>query len=547
MTRVALDTDLVSLADLISDIEAGRLALADFQRDFDWSERDARAFLATAIMGWPAGALLMFRGETSDVRSRPFVEGPPTAPRPPRVVLDGQQRLTAAYHALGDRGRFVHAIALSVLSSEDVEELEGGMRTFARERWDARFRADPWLNDELYVPAYALRDSESFFRFRDLAVETANMDGAATDRALQLAWRDRLSAVRDYTFPIVLIAPVARNEIDDASIARIFERVNRTGQRLGAFDLSVARSYGATNLRDLWDDARLLDPMLDRWLGPSGLSEDGMPLLRAMALRGDPPDVRQSAVLALDGPEITNAWPGFVRATKQALAFFRDRCGVLEPDWLPYRAMLVTLIGLAVDEALEPHTELLEQWFWSRAFALRFEAAANTRTVSEYLALRDGLRSGEISVEPIRKDVLRRATKRRFAAVFRATQCLLATRAPSDPFVGPLDVGEPHDAATGLRSDVVFSSILTRDAAADDDLHLRAAAMAFLWRNTARSVRNDELSVFASGWAPFDQSQLLPAIVPNEPSVLVERRAQAIAEEVARITGQEIVDTDDEA
>jgi hypothetical protein len=156
MTRVQLDTRLESLHTLITRIDEGQLALADFQRDFDWSERDARSFLSTMIMGWPAGALLMLRGGSTEVKSRDFAEGPRTVRHPELIVLDGQQRLTAAYHALLDKGPFVHAVRLSALLEDDVELIEDGFRSFPRDRWDAKFRSAPWVEGMLHVPAYAL-------------------------------------------------------------------------------------------------------------------------------------------------------------------------------------------------------------------------------------------------------------------------------------------------------------------------------------------------------------------------------------------------------
>jgi hypothetical protein len=47
-----------------------------------------------------------------------------------------------------------------------------------------------------------------------------------------------------------------------------------------------------------------------------------------------------------------------------------------------------TLSGLALEEPLEEHVELLQRWFFSRSYGLRYETAANTVTVDEYRALR---------------------------------------------------------------------------------------------------------------------------------------------------------------
>ena len=62
-------------------------------------------------------------------------------------------------------------------------------------------------------------------------------------------------------------------------MARIFERVNRTGQRLGTFDLMVAKVYEPSwNLRLKWDEVRREKPPIEQYLG-----DDGMPVLKLLS------------------------------------------------------------------------------------------------------------------------------------------------------------------------------------------------------------------------------------------------------------------------
>lgn len=523
MTRVSLETDIRPLVRIIDDINSGSLALADFQRDFDWSERDARSLLATMLMGWPAGSVLFLRGETTRVGSRGFVDGPITVSNPPQVVLDGQQRLTTAYHALTDRGRVVHAIRLSALVGSAVEELEDGMRSFSRARWDSRLRFLPWLGSELLVPMYALRDPDSFFEFRDLAVSTQPPSaGDSPDRALQRAWRDRLGQLSAYQFPVVMIQPAPKAEIDDAAVARIFERINRTGQRLGAFDLVVARASPDTNLRELWEEARLSDEVLDRWLGDRGLSEDGMPLLQAISLRRPPHDVRQTAVLDLPADLVTSEWPRAVHAASRALRFLSSECGVLRSDWLPYRAMLVALIGFAMEHDPFNHGELLSHWFWSRAFGLRFDAAANTRTGEDFVLLKAAANDGDLlSSEPVRHGVLLRATRRRYPAVFRALLCLLVLRDAADLHGKSLGLRDAAVRAAEPEDDVVVTSVLPREP--ESELHLRAMSMVLAFRATAQDLRARGLTSLDHVVPQARETQMLPPTSVGGDELLMSR------------------------
>jgi len=90
-------------------------------------------------------------------------------------------------------------------------------------------------------------------------------------------YRDVLSEMHRYRFPVVIL----ERALEPSAIARIFDRVNRMGMHLGAFDLMVAQLYEPNwNLRDKWEVARSTSPMIDRFLG-----DDGLPILQAISLR----------------------------------------------------------------------------------------------------------------------------------------------------------------------------------------------------------------------------------------------------------------------
>ena len=69
-------TSSVTVRELVTQIEEGGTALPAFQRDFDWGPNDVRALLATVLMGWPAGSLLLAEGAIAHLQVRPFDHGP---------------------------------------------------------------------------------------------------------------------------------------------------------------------------------------------------------------------------------------------------------------------------------------------------------------------------------------------------------------------------------------------------------------------------------------------------------------------------------------
>src|SRR3954451_15442351 len=98
--------------ELLEWVDNCELVLPEFQRDYDWEDDRVIALVATIMRGWPAGSLLLqeLEGPTF-FRLRPFDDGPDLQEdRANLVVLDGQQRLTALFHAIYDTGSSVYAI-----------------------------------------------------------------------------------------------------------------------------------------------------------------------------------------------------------------------------------------------------------------------------------------------------------------------------------------------------------------------------------------------------------------------------------------------------
>jgi hypothetical protein len=507
--RTGLQTDQFPLTELGTMIAEGTLVLADFQRDFDWTESDIRSLLATLLMGWPAGSLLLVEGEPAHVEIRRFEDGPEIA-RPVRyTVLDGQQRLTSLYFALHDKGPTVYAARVSDLASGDIDTLEQGLVSFPRETWDEEHRNTPWKGPDEWVPLYALRTPKDYFTWRDRVIDAIEPElSRELSLALASLYGDHLSVLHEYPLAAVLIGA----DLEEGAVARIFERLNRKGEILGSFDLVVARVYEPSwNLRIHWDDARLADGLLDQFIG-----ENGLPVLQAIALRRDQ-NVRQQAVLEVPKEAIHDRWTAAVDGVESALQFLVEVCGVRRREWLPYANQLVILGALAVDYSLEDHRDILRTWFFTRAFSLRFDAAANTRAVSEYTGLREALLGQpKLFVEPANRDILLGATRRKQAALWKVFMCALAVRSPRDPLGEPLELG-PGD--RGVVPVSVAPRLEDDETPEAERLHLRVLTQILATRKTAALIRRvgiGEVLAQANG-SGFQQSQFFPPlpILPN--------------------------------
>ena len=195
--------------------------------------------------------------------------GHPLGPTAQEILLDGQQRLTALFHAIGDHGPYVFAVRPSAFDATSIDVLEDSIIAVRRSTWDKRYRDTPW-DDELLIPFYALRSQAEFFAWRDRVWPPPILDASGRDlQPMADLYNESLHRVHDYEFPVVDIEAPANKD----DVARIFERVNRTGLLLNTFDLMVARVYeDRWNLRERWEDARLSSDLIDHFL-----SDDGMP------------------------------------------------------------------------------------------------------------------------------------------------------------------------------------------------------------------------------------------------------------------------------
>jgi hypothetical protein len=412
--------------------------------------------------------LQAFAGETF-YRLRGFVGGPAVRPSiVEHVVLDGQQRLTALYHAIYDTGPYVYAIRARALKPKaTIDDIEEAIQSFSRDEWDAEARSRPFDNDHDWIPFYSLKSAADFFGWRDEVVSrSAPRERPETAVRLSDAYRSGLEAFHTYSLPAVIV----ERELEPTAIARIFERVNTGGLTLTAFDLMVAKTFETGwNLRDKWDDARGDYPFLDSFYG-----DDGMPIIRVIAMQLSE-SIREGDVLRLSGPEVRANWLGAVEGTAAAIQFLHDSCGVVRPEWLPYPAMAITLARLALDQELADHTTLLRSWYLSRTFGLQYETAANTVAVEEFKRLTRSIRNNaQLDRVPVYTSLLRDATRKRRSAVWRGFMSALwmngalsplGGHVPADPDAAHLLPRDPNPPATEESPHLLVLNLVVADHA----------------------------------------------------------------------------------
>lgn len=355
-----------SLNEIMRMVSTGALAIPEFQRRFVWTPNQAVELLESVANGWPIGTLLMLEGP-QPFRVKKIVGGPDVNRESVRIhLLDGQQRVTALYHALTDSGDWVYFV--DVATTTEFEDLP-------RIRWAARDRF------ERTSTTYTIKELLS----NDLMESRL--------RGLPGAEAKRIRGIRDsvtgylrvgYDLPAIFMD----SDIDLEALTKIFETLNRTGVRLDAFDLMVATLYPHEfNLRERWENAAQRYDLLKTH------NTSGLEILKLIALwewfsqRGSGrivgpravTGVRQSDILKLRPATVVATWDLAVENYVAALEFLSQRCGVRAGN-LPSSAMVLTTAFLLRDGT--PETRIL-QWYWRSVVRQSYAQGANTQILTD--------------------------------------------------------------------------------------------------------------------------------------------------------------------
>jgi len=423
------DTNPRALKDLLGEIHSRTTVLPDFQRDFVWDPTETQELIVSIANNYPAGSILRVRDPIGFFACREF-EGSPVLDgyKHTFLVLDGQQRLTSLYQAFYGVGEHRYYLDLNkLLDGNDFEDAIFYERaTTKRVRALESFTVQ---SEDLILPLNVLKGGAGGFLQWLLGVtnpmppdERAKMLDALT--RINERW---IKTIDDYHFPVVTLSA----DTEAAALCTIFEKLNRTGVKLTAFELLTARFWPKNiNLRALWDEARNRHPII------SEFEVDAYYVLQAIALAGRKraPSCKRNDVLNLDTSDIELGWEPAINGLTAGLEILRDDCKVTLSKWLPYYTMLIPLAAVLAKVGL-PHTpaagvqrEKLKRWFWCAVFGQAYEKASNSQSAKDVNELVNWVEGGaepEV-VRELRFDPksLRDVTPRQ-RGIYRGAICLI--------------------------------------------------------------------------------------------------------------------------
>jgi hypothetical protein len=348
--------DQLTIREILDTVMRGQIRIPAFQRGFVW-EPDRVAYLMDSIhKGFPFGSLLFWRTKEklkSENKLGPFNLPDPAEDYPVDYVLDGQQRITSIFG--------VFQTQLETGASEAWQEIYFDYQA-DKSAQESQFFA--LLPDEV--------DQKRHFPLKTLFDTTAYRKATQNfDEMLAKKIDEMQTVFKEVRIPVQLF----KTE-DKATVAIIFERVNRQGVPLDTLQLLSAWTWS--------DDFQLQAQFADLTeqlepFGFGGMGADSNLILRCCsAILGG--DASPDSLMNLSGATLRQRFNEVLNGIRGAVDFVRTNFNVQALDNLPYANLLVPLAAFfAVPENQEAkysdeQRQAIIRWFWRACFAKRYSS-----------------------------------------------------------------------------------------------------------------------------------------------------------------------------
>ncbi len=346
----------MTVEDVIKLASEGRLRMPSFQRPFRWEAADRRALLDSIYRGYPVGTLLLWKNPPSDTEvGRPLDGvGMARARGDQYLVVDGQQRLTTLWEALGRSPKRGENALVFDIQGEQVltraltpDELEG---------------RPPIQKGEALpqVPLHLVLDAASLSTWVPpwLSLEDRR-------RYFELGKR-----IREYKLGLYVV-----EDADIEALRHVFDRVNTTGKAMRrdeVFDALIGsqiRRGGAAGLALV--NAQLSDLGFGA-LEPTTILKAFEAIRGAQVGRLDP---RELDVEDAEADLVRTA--GALRAT---IEFLRDVAHIPHVAVRPYELPVVVLARFFAihEKPRERSLILLRRWLWRGSLGERLGGASGS-------------------------------------------------------------------------------------------------------------------------------------------------------------------------
>jgi hypothetical protein len=422
--------DHVSLTTLIGRLKEGRFVIPDFQRDFEWKPWDISELMRSIFLDYFIGSLLLWKGKKENFEALACepVYGYNGNGIPEHIVLDGQQRLTAAYYAFlapdapapSRANRYLYYIHVDSFMDEAYDKAFDYDWT----RWILNLLEDKKAQYQNHIFPLSVigkggwelpnwvQGYEQYWRDRATEAKDAG-DGPGAETARRhtenaVGFGEHLKGITEQ-YQIAYIELDRDLELD--KVCDIFTQINSRGIRLDVFDLinALLKPKGL-QLKHLWREAARRLEFVDTErmnvyiLQVMSILKQAYcsPKYLYFLLPGQEKSVREpdgslrKEVLVGNIAAFKKLWLQSVDALSKAIDLLRhpQEFGAISSQYLPYVSILPAFAALQVEVRDLPASQQLDaqrkirHWYWASVFTNRYSGSVESTSARDYLDLK---------------------------------------------------------------------------------------------------------------------------------------------------------------
>lgn len=378
------------LPDWFARVRTRQTVLPRFQRFEAWGHANVTQMFNTILRRLPVGAVLILEiGNEEPFVSRPIVGAPTDGERITEHLLDGQQRLTALWRGLHnnyeDRTYFLY------FKQDDETGMPFYVDSIARwkKTGDKEFRPF-WANDpkELWkrkmIPLHLCAPREEalneYRAWAKLAIEDSEEREDASEQRSQVR---QIFATFNMPYLSLPVTTTKDTALD------VFMKMNTSAAPLSTYDIVVAQVEAAMgkSLHELVGACRQACPNLSAYYEPEDL------VLYASALLQGKPPTNGTYLGKAFGKALLDHWDELVHGVQRTVTFLEEE-RVFDAKRLPTDLVLPVLSALwarapqGLDAEGRART-ILRKYLWRAFFSNRYEKSTASRSLADFLELRD--------------------------------------------------------------------------------------------------------------------------------------------------------------
>lgn len=235
----------MSIKALLGLIEANEIAIPEIQRPFVWKNAQVRDLMDSLYKGFPTGYIILWKNPNVKLKDGTISSGK-------KVVIDGQQRITAMMTAIAARKIFNSEfqetrvkIAFNPFAALEYEQGNEEAEIFAVQT-PAHLKSKNWIPDISDI----FQSTFSSWTFIPQYIEAnPDMDGADLQRVL-----NRLKSIETTQIGVIELS----EKLDIDVVTDIFIRINSKGTALSQGDFVMSKmaadeDHGGNLLRKIID------------------------------------------------------------------------------------------------------------------------------------------------------------------------------------------------------------------------------------------------------------------------------------------------------